>query len=114
MAGFAGVSVPGRLRMPKIVTDKTIATGQLATARAHEEIAAALAAVEEIAEIAVNVRHENSLYGTFDVGDEVLPRVRLPWLGFFAQWHRITQLTYAPEDGYATCTLSRRDAFRSR
>jgi len=77
-------------------------------------VAAALAAVEEIAEIAVNVRHENSLWGTFDVGDEVLPRVRLPWLGTFAQWHRIVQLTYHPDEGYVTAQLSRRDAFRSR
>jgi len=114
IGGFAGVDVPTRLRLPRVVTDKTLATGAAATARAHEEVAAALAAVEEIAEIAVNVRHENSLWGTFDVGDEVLPRVRLPWLGTFAQWHRIVQLTYHPDEGYVTAQLSRRDAFRSR
>lgn len=114
VTGFAGVDVPERLRLPKVVTDQTLTTADQATARAHDEVAVALSSVEEIAEVAINVRHENSLWGTFDVGDEVLPRVRLPWLGIFAQWHRITQITYSPDTGIAKVTLSRRDAFRSR
>lgn len=114
VSGFAGVDVPTRLRLPKVITDRTLGSQAAATARAHEEVAAGLAAVEEIAEIAVNVRHESSLWGSFDVGDEVLPHVRLPWLGEFAQWHRIVQLTYSPDRGVATAKLSRRDAFRSR
>ncbi len=76
--------------------------------RAHER------GLSKVAQVAINVRHENSRWGTFDVGDEVLPRIRLPWLGFFAQWHRITQISYSPDAGIATLKLSRRDAFSSR
>lgn len=112
--GYAGTQIDNRLRLPAVVTDKTLKEKPSADSRAAEEVAARLASLEEIPQIVVNTRHPNSLWGTFGVGDLVLPRVRLPYYGAFAQWHRITEITWRPDDGIATLTLTRRDAFRDR
>jgi hypothetical protein len=109
--GYSGVAVGDRLRMPTVVTDKTLMTTGAATSRAAEEVAVRLAAIEELEQIAVNVRHPNSPWGTFRVGDEVLPRVRLPYIGVFAQWHRIVQIEYLPDSGIAVLNLTRRAGF---
>jgi len=109
--GYSGVAVGDRLRMPTVVTDKTLMTAGAATNRAAEVVATRLAAIEELEQIAVNVRHPNSPWGTFRVGDEILPRVRLPYIGVFAQWHRITQIEYQPDDGIAVLSLTRRAGF---
>jgi hypothetical protein len=109
--GYSGTTVADRLRMPTVVTDKTLMTAKAAVSRAATEVAARLAAIEELEQIAVNVRHPNSPWGTFRVGDEILPRVRLPYIGVFAQWHRITQIEYQPEAGIAVLTLTRRAGF---
>ena len=110
--GYSGVSVAERLRMPTVVTDKTIQTKKLAVSRAAAEVAYRLASIEELPQIAVNVRHPNAPWGSFAAGDEILPRVRLPYYGAFAQWHRITQIDYDPEAGIAVCTLTRRSSYR--
>jgi hypothetical protein len=94
-----------------VLTDKTLVTTKTATSRAAEEVATRLAAIEELEQIAINVRHPNSPWGTFRVGDEVLPRVRLPYIGTFAQWHRITQIEYEPDAGIAVLTMTRRGGF---
>lgn len=110
--GYGGVPIPDRLRMPTVVTDKTIMTKPLADSRAATEVAYRLAAVEELGQIAVNVRHPNSPWGSFACGDEWLPRVRLPYYGSFAQWHRITQIEYDPQLGVAAVTMTRQSSFR--
>lgn len=109
--GYSGTTVADRLRMPTVVTDKTLMTERAAVSKAASTVAARLAAIEELEQIAVNVRHPNSPWGTFRVGDEVLPRVRLPYIGVFAQWHRITQIEYDPEAGIAVLNLTRRAGF---
>lgn len=111
IVGYSGIAVPDRLRMPAVVTDKTLVTAKTATSRAAEEVAVRLAAIEELDQIAINVRHPNSPWGSFRVGDEVLPRVRLPYVGVFAQWHRIVQIEYDPEAGIAVLNLTRRSGF---
>ena len=109
--GYSGTTIADRLRMPTVVTDQRIMTAKSATSRAAMEVALRLAAIEEIAQIAVNVRHPNAPWGTFACGDEILPRVRLPYYGAFAQWHRIITIEYDPDTGVAALTLTRRSGF---
>ena len=111
IVGYSGIAIEDRLRMPTVVTDQRIVSKDSAVSRASEEVAKRLAAVEELRQIAVNVRHINSPWGSFAVGDEILPRVRLPYFGSFSQWHRITAIDYDPDAGVAALTLTRRSGF---
>jgi hypothetical protein len=112
IAGQASTSVGNRLRLPTVVLDKTIDSTARANAIASEELAARLSALVEIPEILIDARHPNAPLGSFAVGDEIAPLVRLPYVGLVAQWHRITGIRYIPHANRAAIALTRRGEYR--
>jgi hypothetical protein len=112
IAGQASTSVGNRLRLPAVVTDKTIDSTQRANAVASEELAARLAALVEIPEILVDARHPNAPLGSYSVGDEIAPLVSYPYVGLVAMWHRITGITYLPALDRVRISLTRQGEFR--
>lgn len=112
VTGSASLWVGNRLRLPAVVDDKTVDSTQRANALAGDELGARLSALVEVPEIVVDAAHRNAPLGSFAVGDEILPRVRFPYLGDVAQWHRITSIRYSPVTGRAALALTRRGEFR--
>lgn len=112
VAGSAMAWVGNRIRLPAIVDDKTIDNRVRANATAAEELAARLSALVEIPEIVINTRHRNAPIGSFETGDEILPQIRVPYLGMVKQWHRITSIRYLPHQNRAVLNLTRRGEFR--
>lgn len=114
VAGRAATVIPGRLRMPTVVADKSIGSKERADARAAEELAARLAAMVEVPEIAVNAKHPNAPLGSFSVGDEIQPHLDLPHVGRVSPWHRVTGIRFIAESDAAVLALTRRGEFASR
>lgn len=99
----------GRLRRAAVYTDKAIT----ATDRMDALIAAELEArrgLLQITSIDV-VNHPNAPIGSWQVGDDVLVRADVPWLGEVDLWCRITAWSLTG-DHTATLTLARSDSFR--
>lgn len=103
--------VGNRLRLPALVDDKTIDNSARAKALARTELAARLAALIEIPEIVIDSRHPNAPIGSFAPGDEILPVVHFPYLGWVRQWHRVTAIRYLPFAHRAVVSLTRRAEF---
>ncbi len=114
ITGRAALPVPSRLRMPVVVVDKNITSTDRANARAAEELSARLAAMVEVAEIAIQARHPNAPLGSFSVGDEIQPHLVLPHIGAISPWSRITGIRYLAESDAAVLALTRRGEFASR
>lgn len=114
VTGYAGTVIPGRLRMPVVVVDKTIGSKERADARAAEELAARLSALVEVSEIAVSATHANAPLGSFGPGDEIQPDLVLPHVGRIRAWHRVTGVRFVAERGAAVLALTRRGEFASR
>lgn len=115
VTGYAGRDVGGRLRLPVVVEDKTIASTERAKAVAAEQLAARQATLVECPQIAVNVKHPNAKLGTFAPGDEIpLTLTELPYVGTFAAFHRVTAVKYLPDAEVAVLDLTRQDEFSDR
>lgn len=112
VTGSAMAWVGNRIRLPAIVDDKTIDNRSRANATAADELAARLSALVEVPEIVINTRHRNAPVGSFEAGDEILPQIRVPYLGMVKQWHRITGIRYLPRRHRAVLSLTRRGEFR--
>jgi hypothetical protein len=110
--GEASVWVGNRIRLPAIVDDKKIDSTQRAMAEAREELAARLSAMVEVPEIVVDARHRNAPLGSYVVGDEILPIVRMPYVGTVREWHRIVSIKYRPRENRVVIGLTRRGEFR--
>jgi RecA/RadA recombinase len=110
--GSAAGILGGRLRLPVLVDDKTIASQSRATAIAAEELAARLAALVEVPEIVVAARHRNAPLGSFGPGDEIRPLLTYPYVGRVEAWHRVTSLRYLPLTSRMVVGLTRRGEFR--
>ncbi|TDC33465.1 hypothetical protein [Micromonospora sp. KC213] len=98
----------GRLRRTFVYTDKSVTTRERLTAFARAELAARRN-VAEIASVEV-VNHPHAPIGSWALGDDVLIRASLPWLGDVAIWHRITGWSLVSDDR-AVLDLRRSDAF---
>lgn len=114
ITGRAALPTPSRLRMPVVVVDKSVTSKQRADARAAEELAARLAAMIEVSEIAVQAKHANAPLGSFSVGDEIQTHLVLPHVGAVSPWSRITGIRYLAETEAAVLALTRRGEFASR
>ena len=110
--GFAAQRYPGRVYRNVTIVDKTILSQEAANARAHVELHERQCSLAEVHEITIDTAAEGAPLGTFDVGDEILPQVYIPWLGGdFAEWHRIITYTYKPANDLAVLTLARANTF---
>lgn len=98
----------GRLRRTFVYSDKSVTTRERLTSFARAELAARRN-VAEIASVEV-VNHPHAPIGSWALGDDVLIRAHLPWLGDVAIWHRITGWTLVGDDR-AVLNLRRSDAF---
>lgn len=98
----------GKLRRPYVFTDKSITTTARLNALARAQLAAR-AQVLEFAQIEV-VDHPHAPLGSWELGDDILVRAVLPWLGEVAVWERITGWTLIGE-ARARLRLQRSDSY---
>jgi hypothetical protein len=110
--GYAAQRYPGRVHRTVTIVDKTILTLEEANARASVELRERQCSLAEVHEITIDAAAEGAPLGSFDVGDEILPQVHIPWLGGdFAEWHRVITYTYKPANDLLVITLARANTF---
>lgn len=108
--GYAGGRNPRRLRRVVAVTDQTVTNATQANAVARAELTRRLA-VTSVESITVDANHPNAPIGSFAVGDDILIQAQIPYIGTLKLWHRITSITWAPDDGFAKLAVRRSDQF---
>lgn len=93
----------GRLRRPIVYTDKGERNESRLTRRSRRELDRhrPSLAIEKI----VVRDHPNAQIGSWSVGDDVLVRAEIPWVGEVALWHRITGWELTSEDTAALSLL---------
>ena len=99
----------GRLVRDHLYSDKAITDTARLDARIAEELAARKAAVR-ITSLTVS-DHSYAPLGSWQLGDDVLVRATLPWLGEIEMWVRVIGWSLTGETT-ATLTVSRSDLFR--
>lgn len=99
----------GRLRRVATFSDKAINDPARLDALIADELNARKAALR-ITSVDV-MEHPNAPIGSWQIGDDVLIRAELPWLGEIEMWVRITAWALTG-DHTATLTVSRSDLFR--
>ena len=109
--GYAGRPLNRRLRRVAIVQDKTIPTPERATAAAGSELERRQALID-VTDLEVDARHPNAVFGSYQVGDDVLVDVEVDWIGRLRQYERILSITYAPDLESVRLELRRSEAFR--
>lgn len=99
----------GRLRRVSVFSDKAINDTARLDALIADELNARRAAVR-ITSLDV-VDHANAPIGSWQIGDDVLVRAEIPWLGEVEMWVRITGWTLTDEHT-ATLEVTRSDLYR--
>jgi hypothetical protein len=101
--------VDGRLRRPKIVTDKTADQARLDSI----SLAELNKRLDVVDVTQVTIRdHPNARLSAIDPGDDVLVQASLPWIGKFRLWVRVLAITEADADEtVAVLSTQRSDAF---
>lgn len=61
--------------------------------------------------ITIDAYHPHALFGTWQLGDEILVQAEYPWMGTISEWHRIMSYTLDDVKGQCTLDLKHRDAF---
>lgn len=98
----------GRLRRVATVTDKTLASAKALRTRGEMELAGRTSALQIPA---VQIRdHPNARFGSWQLGDDILLQVHLPWVGDLAIWHRIIGDEISADE-VCTLTTRRSDSF---
>ncbi len=99
----------GRLLVDHVYADKSISEIARLDAVIAEELNARRAAIRvESVDI---IDHPNAPIGSWDLGDDVLVRAELPWLGEIEVWCRIVGWTLTG-DNTASLSLVRSDLYR--
>ncbi|MEU7609558.1 hypothetical protein [Micromonospora sp. NPDC049204] len=101
----------GRLRRAAVYSDKSITSTDRMDALCRAELAVRKQ-ITEIAEVTV-INHPHAPIGSWAVGDDVLIKARIPWLGDVSLWHRIVGWSLV-SDHRARLSLRRSDAFTYR
>ena len=99
----------GRLRRVHVLADKTVSDLARMDALIAEELNYRRAAVR-VESIDV-IDHPNAPIGSWSLGDDVMVRAELPWLGEINVWCRVTGWSLTGENT-ATLTLVRSDLYR--
>lgn len=111
--GYAAGQFGNRIRKVHVVTDKTITTQQRADAVAQSELDLRKGNLFTIDEVTIRAYHPNAYYGEYDLGDDILIEVYVPWLlNPYAAWYRITAINFAPSKDIVKLTLQRSDSYR--
>lgn len=61
--------------------------------------------------ITIEAYHPNAVFGTWELGDEILVQANFPWLGPIAEWHRIMSYSFDDDAGKIQLNLKHRDSF---
>ncbi|WP_394620956.1 hypothetical protein JNUCC0626_18235 [Lentzea sp. JNUCC 0626] len=99
----------GRLRRVAVYSDKAVTDSSRMDALIADELAHREAALR-ITQLDV-IDHANAPLGSWQVGDDVLVRAELPWLGEIEMWVRITAWSLTSETT-ASLSVTRSDHFR--
>jgi hypothetical protein len=101
----------GRLRRATVYADKTVGTTARLSALARRELNIRTP-LPEISSITVK-DHPNARIGSWSVGDDILVKADLPWLGRTEIWCRILSWSLEGSEGddTATLNLARSDSF---
>lgn len=111
VVGYAGRPLTRRLRRVAIVQDKTITDPARATAAAASELERRQGLID-VTDMEVDARHPNAVFGSYQVGDDVLIDVDVAWFGRLRQYERILSITYDPNGESVRLELRRASAFR--
>jgi len=98
-----------RLRRAAIIQDRTVDRIERANAIAAADLERRQGLLD-ITDIEIDARHENARMGTFQVGDDILIDVEIPWAGRVLQWERILSITYTPDLESVRLQVRRADA----
>jgi hypothetical protein len=110
--GYAGERLANRVRRTYTITDKSITTVQRANAKAREQLLIRKNMAFDISEITISAHHANAPLGSYDVGDDILVRVFVPWLlNETSAWYRILSWSYQPARDIVRLTIARSDSF---
>lgn len=101
----------GRLRRPHVYSDKSVSTTARMDALCRSELATRRNVVE-VASVDV-LNHPHAPIGSWSLGDDVLIRADIPWLGEVAIWSRVVGWSLVGDDR-ARLSLRRSDAFTYR
>ena len=112
--GYSSMPFGGRVRKSVVITDKSVKDKQRANALAAEELGLRRGRKFEITEITINAFHANARMGEYDVGDDILVSVDVPWLmTTISAWYRIMSMRYRPAGGHIVLGLKRTESFRN-
>lgn len=100
--------VDGRMRRVAVYTDKAVSNRARLDLRTREELGRRRGLLH-ITSIDV-VDHPNAPFGSWSVGDDILVRASVPWLGDVDLWCRVTGWTLTGEST-ASLTLARSDFY---
>ncbi|MEV7684285.1 hypothetical protein AB0O64_38015, partial [Streptomyces sp. NPDC088341] len=101
----------GRLRRAGLYSDKHGNTEARVDALCRAELAVRRN-LTEVSAVEV-VDHPNAPIGSWALGDDVLIRARIPWLGDVELWHRVVGWSLV-SDSRARLSLRRSDSFTYR
>lgn len=111
--GYASQSFGERIRKTVVVTDKSITTTERANTTALAELGIRRGKTFEITELVCAANHQNAPLGTYDLGDDIVVEVFVPWLNYWHRdWYRITSITYQPNRDHVRLGVQRSDSFR--
>ena len=99
----------GRLRVNHVLVDKAVTKAARMDALIGEEMNLRRAAIR--VESVDVIDHPNAPIGSWQLGDDVLIRAEIPWLGEIEVWCRVTGWTLTG-DNTATLSLVRSDLYR--
>lgn len=104
------VSQTKRIRRVLIADDKSIRSYRRADNFAKGELKRANQPFT-FSQIVVNADHQNAIFGSYNVGDDILVHINAPWVGEVEVWHRILGYQFDVVRGAVTLSLERSDAF---
>lgn len=107
--GYAGRSLRSRLRRVAVIQDRTVDRVERANAIAKADLERRQGLLD-ITDIEVDARHINARFGSYQVGDDILIDVEIPWQGRLQQYERILSITYSPDAESVRLQLRRADA----
>src|SRR5690606_25267361 len=107
--GYAGLMHATRIRRAVIIQDRTVDRPERANAIAKADLERRQGLLD-VTDIEIDARHANARIGTFQVGDDILIDVEIPWAGRVQQWERILSITYTPDSESVRLQVRRADA----
>lgn len=105
------INDPSRLRRIYTYQSKKITSQQQLNSILRDELTGRLLD-REIQQITVSSTHPNARFGSYQVGDDILPQADIRWWGWTRIWHRIIGITYSPGKDSVLVDLKRSSSFR--